>query len=478
MPHAHAKLALGLAMFAVMAGCQQVQQQDVSSKPPLPELRPNLRVEVSRAQHALADGRLGAARDGFAAALRTSPNDVAAGLGLAETYMALSDFTTASRVFEATARHAVGRDRARISQGLGLIALNAEDLATARRQLRAAVDSDDALWRAWVGLGRIHARAGEANSARVAFAQAEAAAPSLGQVMNDIGMSYMMERQPRQAVPYFERALVADGRLEMARGNLRIARAMAGEYDLAIAGAPVDELADALNNVGYIAVVNGDFEVADQYLRRALEVSPSYHQAAAANLNLLAHAQASGTRPHAQAKLAGSVPVPAATPAPEPSSTRSRVADAATRTGPLPPTTGNIGLHVDSAQNGIAQATLSARASPVPSPSPSTNVAILPAAEPLKSVSDVQDAADFKWTDTPHTMPSETSRDAIDQGAEKSAEMDLATSDVEEAEQFQWEQPNEIAFASKPEATGNALPARTEINMRDDGFLWMREVSD
>ncbi|MFK7944554.1 MAG: tetratricopeptide repeat protein, partial [Paracoccaceae bacterium] len=227
MAHAQAKM-IAIAALIGLTGCQHVTQQTNVTPPPVPGIQPDASADVARAQRALAAGRLGAARDGFSEALRSSPNDVIAGLGLAETYMALNDVTTAKHVFEATGRYARGRYSGRVDQGLGLIALQQEKLGEARRRLRAAVDADGALWRAWIGLGRLNTRAGERAAARVAFAQAEANAPVLGRVMNDIGMSYLMERQPKQAIQYLERALLADPRLHMARGNLRIARAMAG----------------------------------------------------------------------------------------------------------------------------------------------------------------------------------------------------------------------------------------------------------
>lgn len=295
---------LGLACVGIVAACQTTAPPTESATIAA-NAGVNLKgtAETSRGERALAAGQLEAAREAFSAALRQDPNNVAAGIGMAETYLALGDRGTALRVFDSVSRWAQGVETARISQGRGLIALHDEDLPKARRQLTSAVDVDPSLWRAWVGLGRIHARAKEFNSARIAFARAEANATDLATVMNDIGMSYLMEREPRDAIGFFERALVVNPGLGVARGNLRIARAMDRQYEAAVAGASPDQLADALNNVGYIAVVNGDFEVADTYLRRALEVSPVYHEAAVANLNLLAHAQASGERPSVTTNL-------------------------------------------------------------------------------------------------------------------------------------------------------------------------------
>ncbi|MEM9140212.1 MAG: hypothetical protein AAGB15_10320, partial [Pseudomonadota bacterium] len=156
---------------------------------------------------------------------------------------------------------------------------------------------DSGLWRAWLGLGQAHDRQGEATAARRAFAAAERTAPRQAAVQNDIGMTYLSEKQPKKALRFFRTALKIDPGFQVARANVRIAHAMVGDYENAIAGAPERGMADVLNNVGYVAILNRDFDVADRLLRRALEVSPTYHEAAVANLDLLARMADGGGTP-------------------------------------------------------------------------------------------------------------------------------------------------------------------------------------
>ena len=487
MPHAHVKTSLGLILIVILAGCQDLPSGSAGTQTPpptVPELNERASVEVARAQRALMEGRLGAARDGFAAALRSSPNDVIAGLGLAETYLALNDHTTAVRVFELTARYASGRDQARVSQGLGLIALQQDQLGVARGHLQASVDGDPSLWRAWIGLGRLHARAGERNSARVAYAQAEASAPDLGTVMNDIGMSYLLERQPEDAVRYFERALVVDPGLEVARGNLRIARAVGGDYEMAISGAPMDELADTLNNVGYIAVVNGDFEVADRLLRRALELSPTYHEAAAANLNLLAHAQLSGQRPDgskilptrktaqkpdaealgaiALASAQPSTPDPRKEPAIPTAATPDRVAIAATQTRPVAGETHDVGFRWDERPAPVHELPVEHESQASPSADPATPPSVASAkqepAELAAPISDTRDNGEFVWGDP--TAP-------LADGPDTARAEPPITNTVAEPAAFHWD--NGSANASPQQAAPSDLQSVTEDR---HGFLW------
>ncbi len=246
--------------------------------------------ELARGQQALASGDLSSAQAAFTAALRGSPNDPEPALGLAETYLALGDLKTAQRLFDLVASSSSGPDEGRLLQGRGLVALGQGQTDEAVRLLEQSVDRSPGLWRAWAALGRAYGRQGKSHQARTAFARAEDAAPVRAVVINDIGMLHLEEKEPAAALEAFQRALAIDPANATAGANARIARAMLGDYDAAVSGARPDELPDVLNNVGYIAIVNGDFEVADRLLRRAIEISPVYHEAASANLDLLAQA--------------------------------------------------------------------------------------------------------------------------------------------------------------------------------------------
>ena len=286
--HSVRSMALAGTALATLAACQPVESS--TQQAPLVEGRTDT---ASRSQsdtimghRALGSRDLGVAKSAYGSALRKDPSNVAAALGLAETHLALGEIAAARQIFETLARKAP-QESARVNQGRGLVALYSGQANEAVTLLGNSVQQDDSLWRAWLGLGQAHDRLGQSAAARRAFNAAERTAPAQASVLNDIGMSYITEKNPAQALDFFQRALVMDPSFEIARGNIRIARAMTGNYDDAIAGTPAKQLPDVLNNVGYIAILNRDFDVADRYLRRALEVSPVYHEAAVANLDLL-----------------------------------------------------------------------------------------------------------------------------------------------------------------------------------------------
>jgi len=286
-----------LALAAGLAGCEPGANgmfAPPTAGTPVPAAQREVRAvdpDVLTGERALAADDLALAKRAFDLAVRKRPDDGRALVGLAETVLRLGDIDAARRIFGSIAGNPPGIE-ARLLQGRGLIALAEQDAARAVTFLGTAVQRDKTLWRAWLALGQAHDQLGQPDAARRAYAAAENNAPARAPVYNDIGMSFLRQDRPIEAVRYFERALAVDPGYERARGNLRIARAMTGAYEDAIAGATKAQMPDVLNNVGYVAIMMGDFEVADRYLRRAVEESPVYHEAAVANLDLLARVSA------------------------------------------------------------------------------------------------------------------------------------------------------------------------------------------
>jgi Flp pilus assembly protein TadD len=106
-------------------------------------------------------------------------------------------------------------------------------------------------------------------------------------IYNNRGFSMLMQKRLEEAVEDFNRVLRMDPEFDIARENLRLALAWQGKYVHAMAGAPVNDMPRILNNVGFIALMRGDYENAEAYLLRAMEVDPSYNETAARNLTYL-----------------------------------------------------------------------------------------------------------------------------------------------------------------------------------------------
>ena len=81
----------------------------------------------------------------------------------------------------------------------------------------------------------------------------------------------------------FEEALRLQPALTTAASNRRVALAMTGAYDAALAGVSETDLPAALNNVAVIAARRGDRAVADRLLAAAMTASPRYYELAERN---------------------------------------------------------------------------------------------------------------------------------------------------------------------------------------------------
>lgn len=172
-------------------------------------------------------------------------------------------------------------------QGVGLSLLRLGDSAAAGTNLTRATEMDGTLWRAHSALGWIHDSRKEWAEAESRYRKALALMPSSAIVHNNLGMSFMLQRRFPEAVDEFRAAIKLEPRLAPLRANLRIALASQGKYVEALAGVPKKGLPDALNDVGYLAMMRGDYDNASAYFLRAMEISPTYHAVAARNLESL-----------------------------------------------------------------------------------------------------------------------------------------------------------------------------------------------
>lgn len=236
---------------------------------------------------ALAEGRHGQAKAAFQSLLRARPDDPEAALGLAEAQLGLGEVAEARTLFVRAAQ-AEGSARTMALQGLGLADLRLGDSAGAEAALAAAVAQDPSAWRAWNGLAHLHDAAGRWAEADEAYARALAHSSEPELVHNNWGMSLLARGDHAAAAGRFEDALRARPGFATADTNLRIALAMGGQSDHVLSTTPDPDLPEVLNNLGYIAMVQGDLQRAEAYFHQALEASPRFYGRAFENLQRLA----------------------------------------------------------------------------------------------------------------------------------------------------------------------------------------------
>ena len=270
-----------------LAGCQSVKDVEAESNVTLEQIaaEQGRKYSVEQANSDYLAGRFEAARAKYLRILVLSPDNGEARIGLGESLLALSEPKLAYQEF-LKAQASPGME-GRALQGAGISLLATGRVNEAQSTLLRAAEADQNLWRVWNALGRTYDQQSRWDEAAAAYAKALEIDPQSSIVMNNQGMSFMLQRRFPEAEDRFAAALQSDPSSEIVRNNLRMALAWEARYYEAVAGVEPSKQADVLNNVGYIALLQGDLDVAEAFFAQAMDVSPSYHRAAADNLRLL-----------------------------------------------------------------------------------------------------------------------------------------------------------------------------------------------
>jgi Flp pilus assembly protein TadD len=279
-------LLVGLAVL-VLSGCATSMRQPtptpaIAASESLDQLR-------ERAAVALETRRTAQAKQLYRAILAHAPDDPEALMGLGEAEVLLGEYRPAVDHSRKAVEHAGERADlgARAHHNAGVALLFTGRPEAAEQELEAAVELDPTSWRAWNALGRARDARGAWEEARAAYGKALALAPDQGAVLNNFGMSKLSAGDPDGASALFVRALEASPDLAAARTNLRLALALGGRYEEALAGVATEDLPAALNNAGYAALLRGDYAQARILFLRAIDASPSFYEPAWSNLRFL-----------------------------------------------------------------------------------------------------------------------------------------------------------------------------------------------
>ena len=113
-------------------------------------------------------------------------------------------------------------------------------------------------------------------------------APAQSLLLNNIGYSFLMAGSPDQAEAYLRQALIHQGDYALARRNLALVLTRQNKPDAAVhILTPVMGEAAALNDIGYLMMLNNDPAVAEALFRKAINSSPYYYIEAWDNLDRL-----------------------------------------------------------------------------------------------------------------------------------------------------------------------------------------------
>ncbi len=183
---------------------------------------------------------------------------------------------------------ALNPDHAGGQEGAGLAYMNLKAGNQARPYLVAAVTLDPRRWRAHNALGILADRREEYSAAIVHYETALEINPASPMIMNNLGYSRYLSGDLDQSARDFYQATQLDAGYTPAWSNLGLVYARQGWYTDAVnILSRATDKSTASNNVGYIALQNGDLADAEQLLSEAARLSPTYYQSAHQNLELV-----------------------------------------------------------------------------------------------------------------------------------------------------------------------------------------------
>ena len=203
-------------------------------------------------------------------------------------------------VFKSVETDPATKARALQGQGIALAEAGKRDEAVA--MLERAVAEDPSAWRAWNALGGQYDARRDWPRAEAAYDHAMSDSDGDARVLNNRGYSLLLQKRTDEATKDFVAALERQPDLAAARTNLRLAMALQGQYDRAVAGGTATEHAALLNNVGYIAMLKGDYPKAEELFAQAMSAKGVFYAKASANLELARNLAArAGNTPERQA---------------------------------------------------------------------------------------------------------------------------------------------------------------------------------
>jgi Flp pilus assembly protein TadD len=140
-------------------------------------------------------------------------------------------------------------------------------------------------WRAYNGLGIIANLQGDPQKAEGFFKQADKLLPNSPELLNNIGFALYSANKLTEAASYYDKALQINPAFKKTLYNYALLQACTSNYEQAYNSfASVSTVAEANNNIGYIAMMNGDYPEANHYLQEAIKTAPQFYKKANDNL--------------------------------------------------------------------------------------------------------------------------------------------------------------------------------------------------
>jgi Flp pilus assembly protein TadD len=182
---------------------------------------------------------------------------------------------------------------AQAHEELGMLYLDSKQRENGAVHLKEAVAIDPSRWRSHNALGVLADASEDYATAIQHYEAALATNPDSAMLLNNLGYSHYLAGDLDQAEQFYGQAVALEPGHRAALANMGLLHARRGDYERAVevVGSVMDK-AKTHNDVAYIALQNGDLDVAEALLAEAIRLSPSYYETAQQNLKRVRRAQA------------------------------------------------------------------------------------------------------------------------------------------------------------------------------------------
>lgn len=240
---------------------------------------------VLKAQKAVQDGKPDLAQLYYIKAFDLEPTNVQILQNMADLYSELKKYELVEVSLKLILKQQP--NDVNIMEQYGLLQLKQGKYLEAEKKL-TLVAAKQPGWRAYNGLGIIANLEGDPQKAEGFFKQADRLLPNSPELLNNIGFALYSANKITEAASFYNKALQINPGFKKALYNSALLQARSSNYEQAYSAfTSVSSVAEANNNIGYIAMMNGDYLQANHYLQEAIKTAPQYYKKANDNLTRL-----------------------------------------------------------------------------------------------------------------------------------------------------------------------------------------------
>jgi Flp pilus assembly protein TadD len=277
-------LAIVLAGSCGIAGCATAPEKPTEEPPVISALGVTSPDDARKqAAEAQAKGNTDLALRLYVDAAEHDPTDAASFYQIGTIYEQRHDASLAARAYARAIQ--LDPTHAEALENLGLIYFENRQLEEAMPMLQRSLEAKPTQWRSHNALGLIADGRADYATANAHFDAALTIRPRSALLLNNRGYSKYLSGDLEAAELDYRAALSADPAYKQAWQNLGLVFARQGRYEQAMAtvGRVVSNYV-AANDVGYIAMLSGDYSAAERLFQEAIRLSPRYYGTANENL--------------------------------------------------------------------------------------------------------------------------------------------------------------------------------------------------